>query len=46
MKLGGRTQIDDEKNVLSCLVPRIFNWIVKTRMLQTGEKVWQHKQFD
>ncbi len=39
MKLDGRSQIDDEKNVLACLVPRIFNWIVKTRMLQTDEKV-------
>jgi len=39
MKLGGRSQIDDEENVLSCLVLRIFHWIVETHMLQTGEKV-------
>ncbi len=46
MKLDRRPRVDDEKNVFACLVPRIFNWIVKTRTLQTGEKVQQHKQFD
>ena len=43
MKLGGLSQIDDEKTFFSCVALLIFTWLVKTHMRQTGATVWHYK---